>query len=260
MPQRKPSPPESADIAGMAFATAESDGDVALFPQQITSCFPLASMEQKTSSFPNDAEIGPIEPNPCALPNRKRNKRRRKKEEKERAVRICMVGLGTWEQCHSWIWWRRWFCLCFLFFTKWEPCEWVSEWWWRWNHVGVAIFTASISTVTTSMYRTWLSYFRLSFTVSFCYWCFFFNLILLNSINDHFLYLFIVWGNLMTNFIRTRINYHSWSANYLLYFTILFCWFPKIKLSLFLKNTVDLKVKNCKFRVDLGFMLNFRFN
>jgi len=101
MPQRKPSPPESADIAGMAFATAESDGDVALFPQQITSCFPLASMEQKTSSFPNDAEIGPIEPNPCALPNRKRNKRRRKKEEKERAVRICMVGLGTWEQCHS---------------------------------------------------------------------------------------------------------------------------------------------------------------
>ena len=75
MPQRKPSPPESADIAGMAFATAESDGDVALFPQQITSCFPLASMEQKTSSFPNDAEIGPIAPNPFALLHKKRRER-----------------------------------------------------------------------------------------------------------------------------------------------------------------------------------------
>ncbi|RDX67140.1 hypothetical protein CR513_54017, partial [Mucuna pruriens] len=92
MPQRKPPPPESADMAGTASVTEGRDGDVALFPQHITSCFPLASMAQKTSSSPNDAEIGPMAPNPCAAPQRNGRKKRRE--------RVCMVRLG-WEQCHG---------------------------------------------------------------------------------------------------------------------------------------------------------------
>lgn len=48
MPQRKPWPPESADMAGTALVMEERGADVALLPQQITSCLPLASMAQKT--------------------------------------------------------------------------------------------------------------------------------------------------------------------------------------------------------------------
>ena len=36
------------------------------FPKHITSWLPLASMAQKNSSFPNEAEIGPMVPNPLA--------------------------------------------------------------------------------------------------------------------------------------------------------------------------------------------------
>jgi len=93
MPHRKPSPPESADMEGTAFVTEDRDGDVALFPQQMTSCFPLASMAQKTSSFANEADIGPMAPNPCAVAQK--NKKMR-----ERVGRFCMVGLG-WEECHG---------------------------------------------------------------------------------------------------------------------------------------------------------------
>ncbi|WVY96409.1 hypothetical protein V8G54_028560 [Vigna mungo] len=93
MPQRKPSPPESADMEGTAFVTEGRDGDVALLPQQMTSCFPLASIAQKTSSFANEADIGPMAPNPCAVAHQ--NKRMR-----ERVGRFCMAGLG-WEECHG---------------------------------------------------------------------------------------------------------------------------------------------------------------
>jgi len=93
MPHRKPSPPESADMAGTALVTEERDGEVALFPQQMTSCFPLASMAQKTSSFANEAVIGPMAPNPCAVPHKMRKMRRR-------VARVCMVRLG-WEECHG---------------------------------------------------------------------------------------------------------------------------------------------------------------
>jgi len=65
MPHRKPSPPESADMAGMLLTYEEEEGvcgEVVFFPQQITSCFPLASMEQNNSYSPNEAEIGPMVP------------------------------------------------------------------------------------------------------------------------------------------------------------------------------------------------------
>ena len=82
MPQRKPSPPESAAIAGMLLKDAEvgkeaEEGvDAELFlPQQTTSCLPLASMAQKKPLSPKEAEIGPIDPNPDAI-LKKRSRRR----------------------------------------------------------------------------------------------------------------------------------------------------------------------------------------
>ena len=74
MPHRKPSPPESAAISGMLLKDTEvgeeaEDGvDAELFfPQQTTSCLPLASMAQKKPFSPKEAEIGPINPNPDAV-------------------------------------------------------------------------------------------------------------------------------------------------------------------------------------------------
>lgn len=73
MPQRKPSPPESANIAATAPACADDAGvsavgpTEAFRPQQSTSCFPPASMAQNSPSPPRDAAIGPIDPNPHAV-------------------------------------------------------------------------------------------------------------------------------------------------------------------------------------------------
>lgn len=67
------------------------------FPQQITFCLPLASMAQKKPSWPNAAEIGPIDPNPDAVvENRSRRSGKRVKdwENPERVARISMVGVG----------------------------------------------------------------------------------------------------------------------------------------------------------------------
>lgn len=87
MPQRKFSPPESADMAGTALVMEERGGEVALLPQQITSCLPLASMAQKTWLVPKDAVIGPMAPKPWVVEKvRKKMKRVR--------VRVCMVGFG----------------------------------------------------------------------------------------------------------------------------------------------------------------------
>ncbi|KAL6286902.1 hypothetical protein ACE6H2_011292 [Prunus campanulata] len=54
MPQGKPSPPERAAIAGMLLRKAEAEEEAEdgvdeelFFPQQPTSCLPLASMAQK---------------------------------------------------------------------------------------------------------------------------------------------------------------------------------------------------------------------
>ncbi|KAK6942825.1 hypothetical protein RJ641_028202, partial [Dillenia turbinata] len=65
MPHINPSPPVRANIAGISPNNAGLVLDIELFlPQQITSCFPLASIAQKNPFFPNAAEIGPIDPNP----------------------------------------------------------------------------------------------------------------------------------------------------------------------------------------------------
>lgn len=65
MAQRKPSPPEREDIAGGEKVPAEiSPGVWFVLPlsQQMTSCFPLASMAQKNPLEPNAAAMVPDEP------------------------------------------------------------------------------------------------------------------------------------------------------------------------------------------------------
>lgn len=64
------------------------------FPQQMTSCFPLASMAQKNSSSPNDAEIGPIVPKQCAFWEERRSRRRIRYCRMMNTLSVCMVGLG----------------------------------------------------------------------------------------------------------------------------------------------------------------------
>ena len=83
IPQRKPSPPERAAIAGISTEKMEvedeEDGerDELFLPQQITSCLPLASIAQKNPSKPNAAEIGAIDPNPYAKTKKRCRKTQR---------------------------------------------------------------------------------------------------------------------------------------------------------------------------------------
>nr|KYP37299.1 hypothetical protein KK1_041512 [Cajanus cajan] len=83
-------------MAGRAAETADNDGEVALFPQHMTSCLPLASMAQKTWLSPKEAEIGPMAPKPCTAAQRNM------RNEKSERVCDCMVGFGTVS------WSRRW--------------------------------------------------------------------------------------------------------------------------------------------------------
>ncbi|KAK3033715.1 hypothetical protein RJ639_034490 [Escallonia herrerae] len=78
MPHIKPSPPARAAIGGISMEYTEGfdDSELLFLPQQITVCFPLASMAQKKLLSPNAAEMEPIDPNPDANPVRKRKQRR----------------------------------------------------------------------------------------------------------------------------------------------------------------------------------------
>lgn len=111
MPQRKLSPPETAAIAGMLLRKAEAEEDAEdgvdeelFFPQQTTSCLPLASMAQKKPSLPKEAEMGPIDPNPDAVVEHKSRRRSRggaERENPERAWWVCMVFLGLDQRKHG---------------------------------------------------------------------------------------------------------------------------------------------------------------
>lgn len=77
MPQRKPSPPDRAAIGGTSVNVNVDDEDSVeelLAPQQMTLCFPLASMAQKNPFSPNAAEIVPMDPNPYTVTGRKISK------------------------------------------------------------------------------------------------------------------------------------------------------------------------------------------
>jgi len=83
IPHIKPSPPESAAMGGILLNI--SDGfadDFPPLPQQITACSPLASMAQKkaSSSPPNAAAMGPIDPKPDAGIAKDSRKRREERE------------------------------------------------------------------------------------------------------------------------------------------------------------------------------------
>ena len=140
MPQRNPSPPARADIEGICeeerdgFEDDEDEELVAFFPQQITDCLPLASIAQKKPLSPNEAEMGPIDPNPDAISMRKRKMRggRREREGElenpEGGLGLVMVwgfgfgfGFGECESVLSWsdyekmvvggwcwCWWQCW--------------------------------------------------------------------------------------------------------------------------------------------------------